>query len=234
MIGVVALQGAVGEHLAAFRRAGATAVEVRRPTDLEGVDAVALPGGESTTMSRLLATSGLFAALSDRLAEGMPAFGTCAGMILLASEVLDGRPDQRCFGAIDISIRRNAFGRQIASFEAELAAKGLDEPFHAVFIRAPWVERAGTGVEVLATLRPARRSPAGEAADDDAAEVPVLCRSGPILVSSFHPELTSDDRIHRMFLDMVRASSDASSAPPRDCDSGIGAGSVPPPYRSSS
>lgn len=203
LIGVIALQGAAAEHVAAFRRAGARAVEVRVPAELDGVDAVALPGGESTTMSHLLGTSGLFDALSDRLADGMPAFGTCAGMILLAAEVLDGRPDQRCFGAIDISVRRNAFGRQVASFEAGLTTQGLDEPFHAVFIRAPWVERAGDGVEVLAEIRPASSSSGG----GGNAPVPVLCRSGPILVSSFHPELTADDRIHQIFLDMVGASS---------------------------
>lgn len=202
LIGVVALQGAAAEHVAAFRRAGARAVDVRVPADLDGVDAVALPGGESTTMSHLLGTSGLFDALSDRLAGGMPAFGTCAGMILLAAEVLDGRPDQRCFGAIDIAVRRNAFGRQVASFEADLDTEGLDEPFHAVFIRAPWVERAGDRVEVLAAVRPASNSPAS----DGLAPVPVLCRSGPVLVSSFHPELTADHRIHQMFLDMVGAS----------------------------
>ena len=204
LIGVVALQGAAAEHVAAFRRVGARAVEVRVPADLDGVDAVALPGGESTTMSHLLRTSGLFDALSARLADGMPAFGTCAGMILLAAEVLDGRPDQRCFGAIDISVRRNAFGRQVASFEASLATQGLDKPFHAVFIRAPWVERAGDGVEVLAEIRPAANSTGRDV--HAPVPVPVLCRSGPILVSSFHPELTADDRIHQIFLDMVGAS----------------------------
>ena len=177
---------------------------MRTPADLDGVDAVALPGGESTTMSHLLGTSGLFDALSERLADGLPAFGTCAGMILLAAEVLDGRPDQRCFGAIDISVRRNAFGRQVASFEADLATDGLDEPFHAVFIRAPWVERTGDGVEVLAEIRPVVNS----SGTGKPALVPVLCRSGPILVSSFHPELTVDDRIHRIFLEMVGASRD--------------------------
>lgn len=205
LIGVVALQGAAAEHVAAFRRAGARAVEVRVPADLDGVDAVALPGGESTTMSHLLGTSGLFDALSERLAGGMPAFGTCAGMILLAADVLDGRADQRCFGAIDISVRRNAFGRQVASFEADLDAAGLSEPFHAVFIRAPWVERTGAGVEVLATVSPGSGSRGAAGSERRRAEVPVLCRSGPILVSSFHPELTADDRVHLMFLDMVDA-----------------------------
>ncbi len=213
LIGVVALQGAAAEHVAAFRRAGARSVEIRVSADLDGVDAVALPGGESTTMSHLLGTSGLFEPLAERLAGGMPAFGTCAGMILLASEVLDGRPDQRCFGAIDISVRRNAFGRQVASFEAPLDTEGFDEPFEAVFIRAPWVERTGSSVEVLATVSP--RSTLQDASatcahDPDGLEqhhpVPVLCRSGSILVSSFHPELTADDRIHQIFLDMVGAS----------------------------
>ena len=210
LIGVVALQGAAAEHVDAFRRAGASAVEVRVPADLDGVDAVALPGGESTTMSHLLGTSGLFDALAACLADGMPAFGTCAGMILLAAEVLDGRPDQRCFGAIDISVRRNAFGRQVASFEADLDidldtdldTSEFDGPFGAVFIRAPWVERTGVSVEVLAEIRPA----SGASTDGARSSVPVLCRSGPILVSSFHPELTADDRIHRMFLEMVSAS----------------------------
>ena len=210
----MALQGAAAEHIAALRRLGARAVEVRVPSDLEGVGAVVIPGGESTTMSHLLGTSGLFEPLAARLADGMPAFGTCAGMILLAAEVLDGREDQRFFGAIDISVRRNAFGRQVASFEADLDIDldmdldtglddgGLDEPFHAVFIRAPWVERTGASVEVLAEVSPASNSSAGGGPNS----VPVLCRSGPILVSSFHPELTADDRIHRLFLDMVSAS----------------------------
>lgn len=163
-------------------------------------------------MSHLLRTSGLFGPLADRLEGGMPAFGTCAGMILLAAEVLDGRPDQRFFSAIDISVRRNAFGRQVASFEADLVADGLEKPFHAVFIRAPWVERIGVGVEVLATVAPGAVAygeglPPGPNSlnAEPAAEVPVLCRSGSILVSSFHPELTADVRIHRIFLDMILA-----------------------------
>ena len=203
LVGVVALQGAAAEHVAVLRSLGAEAIEIRSPAHLDGVDAVVLPGGESTTMSHLLRTSGLFDALAERLAAGMPAFGTCAGMILLAAEVLDGRPDQRSFGAIDISVRRNAFGRQVASFEADVPTAGLNEPFHAVFIRAPWVERTGNDVEVLATV-----VPSDSASGPD--EVPVLCRSGSILVSSFHPELTEDDRIHRIFLDMVAAATAAA------------------------
>ena len=198
LVGVVALQGAAAEHVAALRRLGAGAIEVRTPAQLDGVNAVVLPGGESTTMSHLLGTSGLFDALAERLAAGMPAFGTCAGMILLAAEVLDGRPDQRSFGAIDISVRRNAFGRQVASFEADVPTAGLSESFHAVFIRAPWVERIGDDVEVLATVVPSNFASGAD-------EVPVLCRSGSILVSSFHPELTPDHRIHQMFLNMITA-----------------------------
>ncbi|HVF32136.1 MAG TPA: pyridoxal 5'-phosphate synthase glutaminase subunit PdxT [Acidimicrobiales bacterium] len=183
-VGILALQGAVREHASAVAELGAHPVEVRTAEDLSGVDALILPGGESTTMSLLLETSGLHEPVAARLAEGMPAFGTCAGMILLASDVLDGRPDQRFFGAIDLTVRRNAFGRQVDSFETTLDVDGLGAGFDAVFIRAPFVERAGDGVEVLATV------------DGH----PVLCRSGPVLVSAFHPELSDDLRIHELFL----------------------------------
>ncbi|MEA3077558.1 MAG: pyridoxal 5-phosphate synthase pdxT subunit [Actinomycetota bacterium] len=184
-VGVLALQGAVREHASALSELGAHPVEVRTPEDLSGVDALVLPGGESTTMSLLLESSGLFDPVASALAEGMPVFGTCAGMILLASDVLDGRPDQRFFGAIDLTVRRNAFGRQVDSFETSLDVDALgDEPFDAVFIRAPFVERAGEGVEVLATV------------DGH----PVLCRSGSVLVAAFHPELSPDLRIHSLFL----------------------------------
>jgi pyridoxal 5'-phosphate synthase pdxT subunit len=189
-VGVLALQGASAAHVAALSRLGAEATEVRTAAALAGVDAVVLPGGESTTISMLLDANDLRDPLAERLAAGLPTFGTCAGMILLASEVLDGRPDQRSFAAIDLAVRRNAFGRQVDSFEADLDVAGLDEPFHAVFIRAPVVERAGEGVEVLATV-------------DDRA---VLCRQGPILVSAFHPELTDDLRLHQLFLESVRLS----------------------------
>ena len=187
-VGVLALQGDVAEHASALADCGAHVVEVRSPGDLSGVDGVLLPGGESTTISMLLDTAGLFEPLADRLADGMAAFGTCAGMILLAAEVLDGRPDQRSFGAIDIGVRRNAFGRQAQSFEAALDVRGLpggDGPFDAVFIRAPAVERVGSAVEVLASVD-------GR---------PVLCRQGPVLVAAFHPELSSDLRVHRLFLE---------------------------------
>jgi pyridoxal 5'-phosphate synthase pdxT subunit len=187
-VGVLALQGAFAAHAACVRRVGAEAREVRTPADLDEVDALVLPGGESTTMSMLLESSGLFDPLAERLADGLPALGTCAGMILLGAEIIDGRADQRSFGAVDISVRRNAFGRQIDSFEADLPLPGLDGgPFRAVFIRAPFVERSGPDVEVLATV------------DGH----PVLCRQGRVTVAAFHPELSADLRIHQHFLEGV-------------------------------
>ncbi|MEX2292164.1 MAG: pyridoxal 5'-phosphate synthase glutaminase subunit PdxT [Acidimicrobiales bacterium] len=184
-VGVLALQGAFARHGQCLRALGAEVLDVRQPSDLTEVDALVLPGGESTTMSMLLETSGLFDAIADRLRDGLPTLGTCAGMILLGSEILDGRGDQRCFGAIDISVRRNAFGRQIDSFEADLALSDVQgEPFRAIFIRAPFVERTGPNVEVLATV------------DGH----PVLCRQGAVTVAAFHPELTSDARVHDLFL----------------------------------
>ena len=185
MIGVLALQGAFAAHARTLADLGARTREVRTPADLAAVDALVMPGGESTTMSRLLTTSGLFDPLADRIADGLPVLGTCAGMILLAAEVADGRPDQRSFGAIDIGVRRNGYGRQVDSFEADLDVKGLDGPFHAVFIRAPVVDRVGAGVDVLA--------------EHDGA--PVMARSGALTVASFHPELTDDGRLHAMFLE---------------------------------
>ncbi len=188
--GVLALQGAVRAHQRALRASGAEPVAVSTPAQLADVDALVMPGGESTTMSFLLDSSGLREPLAERLADGLPVLGTCAGMILLASEVLDGRADQRSFGTVDLTVRRNGFGRQVDSFEVDLdvaglAAAGLDDrPFHAVFIRAPVVERAGPGVEVLARVD-------GE---------PVLCRSGTAFVSAFHPELTADPRLHQLFV----------------------------------
>ena len=186
-VGVLALQGAVREHASALTELGAHVVEIRTPEHLAAVDALVLPGGESTTMSMLLQSSGLFDPIQERLRDGMPAFGTCAGLILLASDVLDGRPDQRSFGVIDVSVRRNAFGRQVDSFETDLDIEGLAGPFHAVFIRAPAVERTGEGVDVLAEV-------------DGAA---VLCRQGPVLAAAFHPELSGDLRLHELFLDEV-------------------------------
>ncbi len=184
VIGVLALQGAFVAHERALRSLGVATQQVRTPADLARVQALVMPGGESTTMSKLLETSGVFDALKGRLAEGLPVLGTCAGMILLAADVLDGRPDQRSFGAIDVAVRRNGYGRQIDSFETDIAVTGLATPFHAVFIRAPKVERAGTTVEVLAEHE----------------GVPVLARQAHVMVASFHPELTPDARLHELFL----------------------------------
>jgi 5'-phosphate synthase pdxT subunit len=183
-IGVLALQGAFAAHEDALHGLGVATRQVRTPADLDQVNALVMPGGESTTMSRLLETSVMFDELQARISAGMPVFGTCAGMILLATEVLDGRPDQRSFGAIDISVRRNGYGRQVDSFETDIDVVGLTHPFHAVFIRAPKVVSAGAGVEVLATHD----------------GVPVLARQGHVMVASFHPEITADSRLHDMFL----------------------------------
>ena len=186
-VGVLALQGAFARHSEVLTGLGAVPLEVRTPGDLEAVDAMVVPGGESTTMSMLLDSSGLRPSLAERLADGLPVLGTCAGMILLAVQVTDGRDDQRSFGAIDIDVRRNGYGRQVDSFEDQLSVTGLDGPFHGVFIRAPVVERIGSDVEVLATVD----------------GVPVLCREGTVLVSSFHPEMSGDGRIHERFLDLA-------------------------------
>lgn len=181
---MLALQGAFAAHAAVFERLEARAVEVRTPAELAAADALVIPGGESTTISMLLERSGLLEPARDRLRDGLPVLGTCAGMILLASEVLDGRADQHCLGVVDIGVRRNAYGTQIDSFEASIKIEGLDDPFPAVFIRAPTVERVGAGVEVLASTE------AG----------PVLCRSGAATAAAFHPELSGDDRLHARFL----------------------------------
>lgn len=186
-VGLLALQGAVRPHARAVEALGAEPVEVRTADQFESVDALIVPGGESTTIAKLLDTSGLAEPLARGIAAGLPLFGTCAGMIVLASTVLDGRPDQRSYAAIDLTVRRNAFGRQIDSFEADLDVDGFDEPYHAVFIRAPFVEKVGPDVEVLASV------------DGH----PVLCRQGSVLVSAFHPELTDDLRLHERFLDLV-------------------------------
>lgn len=186
-VGVLALQGAVEPHLNALDDLGVPARRVRNVDDLDAVDALIVPGGESTTMSMLLDRTGLTGPLQDRIASGMALFGTCAGMILCAREILDGRTDQHALGAIDISVRRNAFGRQVDSFECDLDVEGLEAPFPAVFIRAPVAESLGPDVEVLARV------------DDH----PVLCREGRVLVASFHPELSTDRRVHHLFLDLV-------------------------------
>ncbi len=189
-VAVLALQGAVDPHLAAFADLGVRAAQVRQVAHLEAlgpVQGIVLPGGESTTLSLLLRATGLDHALGTLIDAGTPVLGTCAGMIVLAREVIDGRPDQLSFSAIDIAVRRNGFGRQIQSFETPLDISALDDerPFPGVFIRAPFVERVGPGVDVLAAL------PDGP---------PVLCRQGPVMVASFHPELTADRRIHAAFV----------------------------------
>jgi 5'-phosphate synthase pdxT subunit len=187
-VGVLALQGDVREHLAALRSAGVEAVEVRRPDELDGLDGIVVPGGESTTIGRLLTIFGLLEPLRARIAEGLPAYGSCAGMILLANEVRDGKPGQPTLGGLDVVVRRNAFGRQVDSFETDLDVAGVDGgPVHAVFIRAPWVEEAGPGVEVLA----------------EAAGHPVAVRQGHLLATAFHPELTGDARVHELFVGML-------------------------------
>ena len=196
LIGVLALQGDVREHLAALADSGADAVGVRRPEELDKVDGIVIPGGESTTMSRLLQVFELLDPLRERLRGGLPAYGSCAGMILLASEVLDTRPDAEHLGAIDMTVRRNAFGRQVDSFESDLDFEGIvGDPVRAVFIRAPWVERVGPGVEVLAQVPAA----AGEAAGRI-----VAVRQGSAIATSFHPEVTGDRRVHELFVDLVR------------------------------
>jgi 5'-phosphate synthase pdxT subunit len=200
-VGVLDLQGDVREHLAALHDVGSDGRPVKRPADLEGIDGLILPGGESTTLSMLLESTGLFDAIAERLpdrgsqdssestAASLPILGTCAGLVLVATEVLDGRPDQRTFGVLDAVVRRNGYGRQVKSFESEVVfGSGEDHPLPAVFIRAPLVESVGERVEVLGTL-------------DD---VPVLVRQGPVLASVFHPELTSDRRVHRLFAQMCR------------------------------
>jgi pyridoxal 5'-phosphate synthase pdxT subunit len=188
-IGVLALQGDVREHRRALTSACAEVVAVRRPAELDDLDGIVLPGGESTTMGKLLTTFELLEPLRQALAAGLPAYGSCAGMILLADRVLDGTADQVVLGGLDVTVRRNAFGRQVDSFEGDLDFAGVDgKPMHAVFIRAPWVETAGPEVEVLAR----------------AADRIVAVRQGHLLATSFHPELTGDPRVHQLFVSMVR------------------------------
>ncbi|MER7168273.1 pyridoxal 5'-phosphate synthase glutaminase subunit PdxT [Micromonospora sp. NPDC000207] len=196
VIGVLALQGDVREHVAALTGAGARALPVRRAEELDEVDGLVIPGGESTTISKLADIFELREPIDKRIADGLPVYGSCAGMIMLADEVLDGRPDQRGFAGIEMTVRRNAFGRQVDSFEAPVALTGVEGgPFHAVFIRAPWVERVGGEVEVL-----------GEVTEGPAAGRIVAVRQGNLLATSFHPELTGDLRLHRYFVDLVRSS----------------------------
>ena len=191
-IGVLALQGDVREHLAMLARAGAAPLAVRRPEELDRVDGIVMPGGESTTMAKLARTFEVLDPLRERLRSGLPAFGTCAGMILLADRIEAGVAGQETFGGLDVVVRRNAFGRQVDSFEADLDVVGLDRPFHAMFIRAPCVEKVGNGVEVVATV----------ASGDEVGRI-VAVRQGQLLATSFHPEITGDPRFHELFVAMV-------------------------------
>ena len=182
------------EHIAMLRGCGVEAIAVRRPEELEAVDGLVLPGGESTTMYKLAQTFELFEPLRQRLRDGMPALGTCAGMIMLADRIEGGIEGQQTLGGLDVVVRRNAFGRQVDSFETDVDFTVFDAPFHALFIRAPWVEKTGSDVEILARV-----------ADGPAVGRIVAVRQGPIMATSFHPEITRDDRVHRYFVDLVAA-----------------------------
>jgi 5'-phosphate synthase pdxT subunit len=191
VIGVLALQGDVAEHRRAVTGTGASAIAVRRPAELDAVDGLIIPGGESTTMWKLADVFELMEPLRKRIANGLPVFGSCAGMIMLATDLLDRIEGQETLGGLDVTVRRNAFGRQVNSFESDIDLRGVDgPPFRAVFIRAPWVEQAGPGVEVLGTEPRTGRI--------------VAVRQGPVLATSFHPELTRDGRIHQLFTEIVR------------------------------
>ena len=192
-VGVLALQGDVREHVHALEAVGAHAVPVRRQRELDAVDAVVVPGGESTTIDKLLRAFDLFAPLQERLRAGMPAYGSCAGMILLADRVLGGIEGQQTLGGVDVTVRRNAFGRQVESFETDLDITGIDGPVHGVFIRAPWVEEVGPAATVLARVE-----------SGPAAGRIVAVRQGSLLVTSFHPEVTGDTRVHQLFVEIVR------------------------------
>ena len=196
-IGVFALQGDVREHLRMLTDLGSTAVGVRRASELDACDGLVIPGGESTTMFKLARTFDLFEPIRQQIKEGLPVFGTCAGMIMLADRIEDGTADQETLGGLDITVRRNAFGRQVDSFEGAVDFAGLDEPVHAVFIRAPWVERVGPDVEVLA------RVGGGRQVEPAAAGRIVAVRQGHLMATSFHPEVDSDGRVHQLFVDLV-------------------------------
>jgi len=194
VIGVLALQGDVAEHRRAVTGTGATAVAVRRPAELDAVDGLIIPGGESTTMWKLADVFELMEPLRKRIANGLPVFGSCAGMIMLATDLLDRIEGQETLGGLDVTVRRNAFGRQVNSFESDIDLRGVDgPPFRAVFIRAPWVEDAGPSVQVLARVE-----------HGPAAGRIVAARQGDLLVTSFHPEVTGDHRVHQLFVDIVR------------------------------
>ena len=196
-VGVLALQGDVREHVRMLERCGVQVVPVRRERELAAVDGIVIPGGESSTIDKLLRAFELFEPLQKAIRDGLPSFGSCAGLILLADRVLDGIEGQQTLGGLDVTVRRNAFGRQVDSFEAELAVEGVEgAPFHAVFIRAPWVESVGPQAQVLGTVS------AGPAAGRI-----VAVRQGRVIATSFHPEITDDDRVHRVFVEIVRENS---------------------------
>lgn len=197
-IGVLALQGDVREHLAVLARLGESAIAVRRPSELAAVDGLIIPGGESTTMIKLAKIFELYEPLRARVRAGLPTFGTCAGMIMLADRIEDGAEGQETVGGLDITVRRNAFGRQVDSFEGDVSFEHLDTPVHAVFIRAPWVESVGDGVEVLA------RIPADPERGQAAGRI-VAVRQGSLMATSFHPEVGGDARVHELFVDLVRS-----------------------------
>jgi 5'-phosphate synthase pdxT subunit len=205
LIGVLALQGDVREHRAMLERAGAETLAVRRPEEVARVDGIVIPGGESTTISKLARTFGVLDPLREALHAGLPGFGTCAGMIMLAEHIEAGIAGQETFGGLDVVVRRNAFGRQVDSFEADLEVTGFDSPFHAMFIRAPWVEKVGQAVEVVARVSVVHHDERPSTAADAVGRI-VAVRQASLLATSFHPEITGDPRIHAMFVDMVRTS----------------------------
>lgn len=188
-VGLLAVQGSFREHGQAFAKLGVDTLAVRRPTELDECDALVLPGGESTTIIKLLRIFDLLDPIRARIADGLPVLGTCAGMILLADRILGGTEDQETIGGLDVTVRRNAFGRQVDSFEEDLDFKGLADPVHAVFIRAPWIEEVGSGVEILA---------------ESAGRI-VAARQSKLMVTSFHPEMGNDERVHDYFLSLIKS-----------------------------
>ena len=216
LVGVLALQGDVREHLASLRAQGAEAMPVRRPEELDAVDGLVLPGGESTTIAKLAHRFGLLDPLRKAVGNGLPVYGSCAGMILLADRLLDAPPDQETIGGLDVTVRRNAFGRQVDSFEGAVPLLGVPgPPVHAVFIRAPWVEEVGPGVEVLGRVE-------GGPADGKI----VAVRQGRLVATSFHPELTGDLRVHALFVELVRQAR-AQQSGQHDARAGVGSEEIP-------
>jgi 5'-phosphate synthase pdxT subunit len=211
------LQGDVREHLAVLESLGARPLGVRRVSELEQCDALVIPGGESTTMFKLARTFDLFEPIRQRIKEGLPVLGTCAGMIMLAERIVDGTPDQETLGGLDITVRRNAFGRQVDSFEGEVEFAGLADPVHAIFIRAPWVEQTGPEVQVLARVD-----------HGPAAGRIVAVRQGPLMATSFHPEVGGDARIHRLFLEQAGVTNGAINRATNGAANGATNGASPP------